>query len=1119
MVFTYAGRNPCNKITPLLRSPLLSYFGEPSITKQLQKSFQKEKIKVQLNGLVGSAFSIISASVIRKSGSPHLFIFNDKEEASYFINDIESLLNNEVFFYPASYRRAYQFEEADNSNVLLRSEVLNRLNNKRNPIIVTYPEALSEKIVSRRALKKQTLLLKNGQIQKFEILEECLIKMNFNLVDFVINPGEYSIRGGIIDIFSFAYESPFRIEFINDKIASIRTFDINSQLSIKTEKKITIVPNTEAKKSTSKKVSLLEYLPRSSIIWTKDVKHIIKILNSYFKKASENFKVLRTTKSDNPNQLFTNGKNFYKELKKYRVIENCSRPTFKSNTILKSHCTPILSFNKQFHILKEDLIEKKKKGYKNIILCSSKEQEERFHTILRNNKENSNYTCIQFSLHKGFIDNINKLAIYPDHEILNRHYRFIPKTKFSDKKAITIKQLIKLKIGDYVTHIDYGIGIFSGLHRINTNNKNQEVIKLTYKNNDILYVSIHSLHKISKYGAQEGGNPKINKLGSASWARSKEKTKKKVKEIAFDLIQLYAKRKELLGFSFSPDSYLQHELEASFIYEDTADQIAANKAIKKDMEQSIPMDRLVCGDVGFGKTEVAIRAAFKAITDNKQVAILVPTTILALQHYKTFERRLKGLPCRVDYINRFKTTAQQNISLNRLARGETDIIIGTHRIVSKDVCFKDLGLLIVDEEQKFGVNIKDKIKSLKSSIDTITLTATPIPRTLQFSLMGARDLSIINTPPPNRQSIETQIISLNLDIIRDAINYEMSRNGQVFFIHNRIENIKEICLLLERICPDAHIKIGHGRMKGDTIENLMSEFMQGEFDVLISTTIIENGVDIPNANTIIINNAQNFGLSDLHQMRGRVGRSNKKAFCYLISPPNHKISNDARKRLNALEQFSNLGSGFNIAMRDLDIRGAGNLLGADQSGFINEIGFEMYQKILNEAMVELKQEKFKTLFKNKKNEYSIECQIETDLEILIPEYYVKNIEERLSLYKELNNLKEEKEISLFKENLKDRFGPIPEVVFTLFDVLRLRWLAKHLDFKRIVLKNESMRIYLVNNSSNSFNFDSEVFSNIINYIKANHSTCEMKEKDKKFYIIFKNITGVKSAINVCKKFT
>lgn len=1098
---------------------LLKTFPQSVFNHQISERLKEGNCKIQLNNFIGSSKAILAASIIKEAKSPQLFILNDKESATYFINDLENLLEHEVFFYPASYRRAYQIEETDNSNILLRAEVLNKLNNKRNSIIVSYPQAIFEKVVSRRTLNKQTITLSVSDIHHPDLLEEIFIENNFTRTDFVIDPGQFSIRGGIVDVFSFADEYPFRIEFFDDEIESIRTFNINTQLSVEKRKKISIIPNTEAKKIEEKQVSILEYLPQSSTIWMEDSLHTIGILEQNFDRAIQEFR----KKEDNtithlsPEKIFTNGSEFSNQLDEFRVIEFGNNSIFNPEIKIKSESEPLTVINKKFDLLFSDLLKNQKKNYKNIILCSSDQQEERFNQILENSKEEIIYSILVTSLREGFIDHDNKIAVYTDHQIFNRHHRFKSKTKFTDKQSITLKQLTNLQIGDFVTHIDHGVGEFAGLHKIDNNGKKQESIKLIYKGGDLLYLSVHSLHKISKFSGKEGHKPSVNKLGGTKWQTTKSKTKSRIKTIAFNLIKLYAKRKTVKGFSYSPDSYLQHELEASFMWEDTPDQNTATISIKEDMEKETPMDRLICGDVGFGKTELAIRASFKAVADNKQVAILVPTTILALQHYKTFKNRLKDFPCQVDYINRFKTPKQQKETLSKLEEGKIDILIGTHRIVGKDINFKDLGLLIVDEEQKFGVNIKDKLKNFKENVDILTLSATPIPRTLQFSLLGARDLSVINTPPPNRIAIDTEIVQFNEEIIRDAIQYEISRNGQVFFIHNRVDNIKEVAGMIQRLVPNAKVRIGHGQLEGKVLEELMLGFIEGDYDVLVSTTIVENGVDVPNANTILINNANNFGLSDLHQMRGRVGRSNKQAFCYLISPPSHQLSDDSRKRLKALEQFSNLGSGFSIAMRDLDIRGAGDLLGADQSGFINEIGFEMYQKILNEAVEELKQEKFKELFKEEKEQYFIkDCQIDTDLEILIPDTYISNIEERLNIYKELNSLKNEEELILFQNNLEDRFGTIPASVSDLISSMKLKWIAKKIGFERLLLKNGQMRAYFTT-KSDSLYFESDVFGKILEYLKYHFNTCSMKEKNNKLSLVISEVNSATKAIEICKK--
>ncbi|MDB9895787.1 transcription-repair coupling factor [Flavobacteriales bacterium] len=1097
---------------------LLDFFTESVSLKRLKKLLDNNTPSIFYSGSIGSSLAIDFINIIEDSKKNNLFIFSDKEEASYFINDLEKISKKEVFFYPASYRRPYQIEETENTNVLQRAEVLNKLNSKKNTIVITYSEALFEKVISKKELRKQTISLKVNQRLEAEEFEKNLINLNFKSTNFVTDPGQFSVRGGIIDIFSYASEHPIRIELIGDEIESLRTFSVNSQLSIKLENKVKIIPNTEAKYIQNNQVCFLEYFTEDSNIWIKNLNYTLTSLDDNFTKTEEIFSNLEkksTIFKQNPSYLFSNSITFNNSLVNKTIIK-MSAPENKENVIIRE-CSPLIPFNKNIDILLMDLQKNQTNNIRNIILCSSEEQEERIKNILMDKDQKIKIEYYQILLHEGFIDYDNKVAIYTDHQIFDRHHRFKSKTKFSDKQAITIKQLTSLKIGDYITHIDHGIGQFNGLHKISNNNQTQEVIKLSYRGGDILYISIHALHKIAKFSAKEGSSPKMHQLGTPTWNKSKQKTKNRVKEIAFNLIKLYAKRKSQEGFQFSPDTYLQQELEASFMFEDTPDQSKATLAIKEDMEKIMPMDRLVCGDVGFGKTEIAIRAAFKAVADNKQVAILVPTTILALQHYKTFKKRLAKLPCNVDYLNRFRTRSEQNEILKKIQNGGIDVIIGTHRIVGKDVHFKDLGLLIVDEEQKFGVNIKDKLKAFKTNVDSLTLTATPIPRTLQFSLLGARDLSIINTPPPNRQSIQTNIIGFNEEKIRDAIKYEINRNGQVFFVHNRVENINEIAGFIQRICPDAKIKIGHGQMPGNKIESLMIDFIEGQFDILVSTTIIENGVDIPNANTIIINNAQNFGLSDLHQMRGRVGRSDKQAFCFLISPPLNHISEDSRRRLNALEQFSNIGSGFKIAMRDLDIRGAGDLLGGDQSGFINEIGFEMYQRILAEAVEELKEEKFKNLFKEPKSEFKIkDCQIDTDLEIQIPESYVINIEERIALYKALNDIKDNEELEIFKNNLVDRFGALPKNIFNIFKLLNVKWKAKELGFERIVLKNNNLRAYLPHNQNTNY-YQSSSFTKILDYVKMNQDKIKIKEIKEKVCLQYDNILSLNELLTIFKK--
>jgi len=1106
------------------QAPLLTFFGEPKQADAIQLALENEQAKIQLKGLIGSSFSITASAVVRESNKPHLFIFRDKEAASYFVNDIENLLRNEVFFFPASYRRAYQLEETDNANILLRAEVLNKLNNKRNPIIVTYSEALSEKVVSRKELKKHTITLKVEDEIAIDDLEEMLQHLNFERVDFVIEPGQYSIRGGILDVYSFADEHPFRIEFFDTEIESIRTFDINSQLSISTESKVVIIPNTEAKKRIESQVSLLEYLPSNVIIWAKDIKYTKGILEDYFDRATEQYNTISDSAIQHlsPEHLFTNAHHFSEELKGFLVIEDNNSPYFETEKTIAVNTISLTKINKQFDLLKEDLKKNKEAGLQNIILCSSDEQEERFNAIFEHTEEELNYKCVLFSLHEGYIDYTNKQAIYTDHQIFDRYHKFKSKTKFTDKQAITIKQLTSLDIGDFVTHIDHGVGRFEGLHKIENNGKYQEVIKVTYKEGDILYISIHSLHKISKFSGKEGTEPKINQLGSPVWKKTKQKAKAKVKQIAFNLIQLYAKRKLKKGFQYAPDTYLQHELEASFMYEDTPDQSKATIAIKEDMEKEMPMDRLICGDVGFGKTEIAIRAAFKAAANGKQVAVLVPTTILAFQHFKTFTKRLEGFPVTVDYINRFRTAKQQRETLANLKNGKVDILIGTHKLVSKSVEFKDLGLLIVDEEQKFGVGVKDKIKTLKVGVDTLTLTATPIPRTLQFSLMAARDLSVMTTPPPNRQPIETELIGFTEEAIRDSVSYEIQRGGQVFFINNRVSNIQEVAGMIQRLVPDARIAIGHGQMDGKKLEKVMLDFMDGKYDVLVATSIIESGLDVPNANTIIINNANHFGMSDLHQMRGRVGRSNKKAFCKLIAPPLSTLTDEARKRLQALEQFTDLGSGFKIAMKDLEIRGAGDLLGGEQSGFISDMGFDTYQKILAEAVNELKENEFKELYdqpdKTEGAHFVDEVQIDTDLALHIPDEYVNNIEERLKLYQRMGELEKEEDLLLFQLELEDRFGGIPPQVEDLLYSLRIKWLAKHIGFTKIIIKGGKLIAHFAAENNSPY-YQLPIFSEVLGYLQKHPRSVQIKQKGDRLTFVAQNIIHLQDVYEVFQSIT
>ena len=1098
---------------------------------QIIKALQQDKTSLQLKDLVGSSLSFVIAETFKKTDRPYLLIFDNKEEAAYYLNDLEQLLGaKNVLFYPSSYRRPYQIEETDNANVLLRSEVLNRINSRKKPaVIITYPTALFEKVVTKKELEKNTLKVTVGENLSLDFVNEILFEYKFKRVDFVTEPGDFSVRGGIIDVFSFSNDEPYRIEFFGDEIDSIRTFDVATQLSKEKLKKIAIIPNIENKTLKESRESFLKYISDKTIVFSKNNDLLTGSLDLFFKKAEEAFDNLsEEIKHAKPVDLFCGGAFIKKQLLDFSLVnfgneKNLEKFHIGNKKEVTFNTLPQPSFNKQFHLLIENLNEYHKAGFTNYIFCANEQQANRFHDIFEDAETEVHFETIVFPLYQGFVDVHTKLVCYTDHQIFERYHKFKLKNGYAKKQAITLQELNKLEIGDYVTHMDHGIGKFGGLQKIDVEGKKQEAIKLVYGDRDILYVSIHSLHKISKFNGKDGKPPKIYKLGSGAWKKIKQKTKARVKHIAFNLIQLYAKRKLQKGIAFGPDTHMQHELEGSFMYEDTPDQFSATQDIKNDMEREQPMDRLICGDVGFGKTEVAVRAAFKAVDNGKQVAILVPTTILAFQHFKTFSERLKGFPIKIDYLNRFRTAKQKTAAIEGVNSGEVDIIIGTHQLTNKRIAFKDLGLLIIDEEQKFGVAVKDKLKTLKENVDTLTLTATPIPRTLQFSLMAARDLSVIKTPPPNRHPIDTNVIRFSEETIRDAISYEISRGGQVFFIHNRIENIKEVAGLLQRLIPSAKIRIGHGQMDGKKLEELMLEFMNNEFDVLVSTTIIESGLDVPNANTIFINNANNFGLSDLHQMRGRVGRSNKKAFCYFITPPYHMMTDDARKRIEALVLFSDLGSGINIAMKDLEIRGAGDLLGGEQSGFINDIGFDTYQKILKEAIDELKENEFKELYPkdlSKPKEFVKEVQIDTDFEILFPDDYVNSVTERLSLYNKLGTLETDEALTIFETEIVDRFGKIPDEVSDLLDSVRIKWLAKALGLEKIILKQKRMLGYFVANQQSDF-YQTEAFTKILKYVQQNGKSCVMKEKETKnglrLLITFIRIDSVKTALAILQK--
>jgi len=1109
--------------------------GKTIISQLFSKSLQQQKLgdaisifqsKTHLKGLHGASLSFFIANSFKQAELPFLLILNNKEEAAYLLNDLEQLVGEQhVLFYPGSYRRPYQIEETDNANVLLRAEVLNRINSRKKPsIVVTYPDALFEKVVTKKELEKSTLKIAIGDTLSLDFVNEVLFEYKFQRVDFVSDPGEFSVRGGIVDVFSFSNNEPYRIEFFGDEVDSIRSFDVETQLSTEKVKKIAIIPNVEDKFLKESRESFFTYVSSKTIVLTKDVSLLFAGVDTLFDKAIKTFETTsEEIKHHTPDQLFCNSILLKKQLLELTVVEIGSKAYLSSDTITLQ-TKPQPAFNKQFDLLIEDLNKNHALGITNYISCVSEQQAKRFHDIFGEIEQEVHYKTLMLSMHQGFIVPELKIACYTDHQIFERYHKFHLKNGYAKKQAITLKELSNLTVGDYVTHIDHGIGKFGGLQKIDVEGKMQEAIKLVYGDRDILYVSIHSLHKISKFNGKDGKPPKIYKLGSNAWKALKQKTKKRVKEIAFNLIELYAKRKTKKGFQYVPDSYLQHELEASFLYEDTPDQSKATIDVKTDMESERPMDRLVCGDVGFGKTEIAIRAAFKAVDNGKQVAILVPTTILAFQHHKTFSERLKDFPVTIEYLNRFRSTKERKETIEGLAKGTVDIVIGTHQLTNAAIQFKDLGLLIVDEEQKFGVAVKDKLKTLKENIDVLTLTATPIPRTLQFSLMAARDLSVITTPPPNRYPIESNVIQFNEEIIRDAVSYEIQRGGQVFFIHNRIENIKEVAGMIQRLVPDAKIGIGHGQMEGKKLEKLMLAFMSGEFDVLVSTTIVESGLDVPNANTIFINNANNFGLSDLHQMRGRVGRSNKKAFCYFITPPYSVMTEDARKRIQALEQFTELGSGLNIAMKDLEIRGAGDLLGGEQSGFINEIGFDTYQKILAEAIDELKENEFKELYPTDKNEekvYVKETQIDTDFELLFPDDYVNNITERLNLYNQLSNCKNEEALSQFEVEIKDRFGELTTPVVDLLDSVRIKWIATSIGLERVVMKQGKLVGYFIADQQSSF-YQSTAFANVLKFVQSHADLCKIKEKKTRnglrLLLVFENITSIQKAFHLLKPF-
>ncbi|WP_205941052.1 transcription-repair coupling factor [Albibacterium indicum] len=1106
-------------------STILDQFKSSAKVGELVNALQASKPKIALKGLIGSADAMVAISAYQLQERPFIFILPDHEEASFFLSDLENILDRATLFFPSSYRKSYDFTQLDSAQVLQRAETLNALNQKSDSpkLVVTYPEALAEKVINRRDLDKNTLEIRQDTQLNIDFINEFLIEYDFERVDFVYEPGQFAIRGGIVDIFSFSNDHPYRIEFFGDTIESIRTFDIESQLSVSKINHVTILPNVQAKFLTESNISLLEYIDEDSVIWFKDVQFTLDILKAGYKKAVALWQALSAEEKEHnpewidPKYNFTTDAILADQVQEFPIVEFGKQFFYRADAQVDFDQRPQPSFNKDFNLLIHHLKEGEKAKFETYIFSDSGKQIERLLTIIEDIDSSVSFTPIHLALRQGFSDETLKIMAYTDHQIFDRYYKYKLNKGYSRSQAITLKDLRDLKAGDFITHIDHGVGKYAGLEKIEVNGKVQEMIRLVYADNDLLYVNINSLNRISKYSGKEGTVPKMNKLGTDTWEKLKRTTKKKVKDIARDLIKLYAKRKAETGNSFSPDTYLQTELEASFIYEDTPDQEKATLDVKKDMESPHPMDRLVCGDVGFGKTEIAVRAAFKAVADSKQVAILVPTTILASQHHRTFTERLKGFPVTIDYINRFKTSKQIKETLAKLKEGKIDIIIGTHRLVSKDVKFKDLGLLIIDEEQKFGVSVKEKLKQLRANVDTLTLTATPIPRTLHFSLMGARDLSIISTPPPNRIPVQTELHVFNETLIKEAVAYEIDRGGQVFFIHNRVNDLEQLGAMIKKLVPHARVGIAHGQLEGDQLEDVMLKFINHDYDVLVATTIIEAGLDISNANTIIINHAHMFGLSDLHQMRGRVGRSNKKAFCYLLSPPLSTLTSEARKRLSAIEEFSDLGSGFNVAMRDLDIRGSGNLLGAEQSGFIAEIGFEMYHKILDEAIQELKDEEFSGLFTDEKpREFVSFTQVDTDLEVHIPSDYVTNITERYNLYSQLSTLENEQQLQSFKKELIDRFGPLPIEVNELFNTLRLQWYGKKIGFEKVSYKKDVLRGYFVSDKQSPY-FESDQFGLVLDFVQRNPSICNLKEVKGTLRIGFDRIYDIRQAIDILKE--
>lgn len=1122
---------------------ILKQYASHSLLKGLAAQVADPQIRsIQVCGTCASSLPVLFSSMIEHApetaAMPYLFVLDDAEEAGYFYHDLTQILGeNFVFYYPSSYRRAIKFAQKDSANEILRTEVLSRLQTGTYPLfIVTYPEALAEKVVSRKSLQEKTLRIRNGECIEITEIRKTLIDFGFKNVDYVYEPGQFAIRGSIVDIFSFSSEYPFRVDFFGNEVDSIRSFDVQTQLSQDKLNEIAIVPELQSGAG-SDNMPFTDFLPEQTMLVLKDLSFLCDSVEKAYREGFSQQAILeRQAQSEMDEQeIYQQMKRecqlverdvFVKGISRFRRIECAATVTGTPQATVRFEMVPQPVFHKNFELVQQTLSDFKAKGYQIYILADSEKQTERLQTIFDEQKSCLTFTPINRTLHEGFTDHTLKACFFTDHQIFDRYHKYNLKSDKarSGKVALSLKEIQQFQIGDYVIHVDHGVGRFGGLIQIPNGKNMQEVIKIIYQNDDVVFVSIHALHKVSKYKGKDGEPPHLSKLGTGAWERLKEKTKSKIKDIARDLIRLYSLRKEEKGFAFSPDSFLQHELEASFLYEDTPDQLKATQDVKADMEKDKPMDRLVCGDVGFGKTEVAIRAAFKACADNKQVAVMVPTTVLAYQHFQTFKKRLKDMPVRIDYLTRARTATQTRAVLKNLADGNIDIIIGTHKLIGKTVKFKDLGLLIIDEEQKFGVATKEKLRQLKVNVDTLTLTATPIPRTLQFSLMGARDLSVIQTPPPNRYPIQTEVHTFSADVICEAINFEMSRNGQVFIVNNRIASLYDLEAMIRKRIPDVRICIGHGRMASEELEKVILDFANYDYDVLISTTIIESGIDIPNANTIIINGAHNFGLSDLHQMRGRVGRGNKKAFCYLLAPPLSSLTQEARRRLQAIENFSDLGSGIHIAMQDLDIRGAGNLLGAEQSGFIADLGYETYQKILAEAIKELKNEEFNDLYEEELAQgkelggetFVEECSLESDLRMSFPETYVPSSSERMLLYRELDNLEEDQDIEKFRARMLDRFGPIPPEGEELIEVVRLRRIGKKLGAEKVYLKGGNMTLFFVSNPDSAY-YKSKAFGQCIQYASIYAHRCRLREIKDKRSLVIEEVKNVKEAVSILQQ--